>query len=333
MRSMLKDRHTCATNMALLVALAWDLVGEPAARWHPVVWYGKLIRRLEQSAPHTCYTRHSQLLYGVAMLAISAPLAWLPALLVHQAAKQARTTFLQHGKPVWGDLLYALIEGSALKPFFALHMLAEAGRTVRLPLEQHDLPTARQALQSLVSRDRSQLTAELVAAAAIESLSENLSDSVVAPLFYYTLFGLPGAALYRLFNTFDSMIGYRGRYEYLGKAAARLDDLLNLLPSRLTALLIISAAPLFGGDQRRAWHLYLRDAHKTASPNAGHPMAAMAGALGVQLEKVGYYTLGDAEQPLAPSAIRQAELMVWRVGILAFLLALSARLFWSIRHD
>jgi adenosylcobinamide-phosphate synthase len=267
------------------------------------------------------------------MLVVSAPLAWLPALLVHQLAGQVRVALMQRGKNMSGDLLYSLIEGSTLKPFFALRMLVEAGRVVRLPLEQHDLPVARQALQCLVSRDRSQLTAELIAAATIESLAENLSDSIVAPLFYYTLFGLPGAALYRLFNTFDSMVGYHGRYEYLGKAAAQLDDLLNLLPSRLTALLIISAAPLFSGDQRRAWHIWLRDAHKTASPNAGHPMAAMAGALGVLLEKVGHYALGDAEQALAPSSIKQAELMVWRIGCLAILLAVLCRICWSMRHE
>jgi adenosylcobinamide-phosphate synthase len=141
-------------------------------------------------------------------------------------------------------ILYALIEGTGRKPFFALRMLAEAGRSVRLALEHGDLLAARLALQSLVSRERSELTVELVGAAAIESLAENLSDSIVAPLLYYLLFGLPGAALYRLFNTFDSMIGYHGSYEYLGKAAARLDDVLNILPARITALLIIAFTPL-----------------------------------------------------------------------------------------
>src|SRR5579883_516864 len=125
MRNMLKDRRTRSLNMALLVALAWDLLGEPAVRWHPVVWYGKLIRLLEHYAPRA---HHLQLLFGAAMLAISAPLACLPALLIHQVAKQVRAIFLQSAKPVWGDLLYALIEGSALKPFFALRMLADAGR-------------------------------------------------------------------------------------------------------------------------------------------------------------------------------------------------------------
>jgi adenosylcobinamide-phosphate synthase len=217
-------------------------------------------------------------------------------------------------------LLYALIEGGALKPFFAVRMLVDAGRAVRLPLEDGDLPSARLALQSLVSRDRSRLTAELASAAAIESLAENVSDSVVAPLFYYALFGLPGAALYRLCNTLDSMIGYRGHYEYLGKVSARLDDILNLLPSRLTALLIIGLAPLFGGKRQSAWRIWRRDAGKTASPNAGHPMSAAAGALEIQLEKVGHYTLGNNEKVVSPADIKHAERMVWCVGGIAIVL-------------
>ena len=137
---------------------------------------------------------------------------------------------------------------------------------------------------------------------------------MVAPLFYYVFFGLPGAALYRLCNTFDSMIGYRGYYEYLGKASARLDDLLNWLPARLTALLIVGLAPLFGGKRRCAWQIWRRDAVKTASPNAGHPMSAAAGALEIQLEKVGHYTLGDHKKAISPADIKRAERMVWCVG-------------------
>jgi adenosylcobinamide-phosphate synthase len=332
MRRALEGRRgqLCAIGMTALLAFISDLSGEPPAYWHPVVWYGKLIRRLEQGAPRG---RLPQLLYGTVILTIAGPTVWLLALLVHRLAVQARAALIKRNRHMSGDLLYALIEGCTLKPFFALRMLAESGRAVRLPLEHNDLSSARQALQCLVSRDRSQLTTELAIAAAIESLAENLSDSVVAPLFYYALFGLPGAAVYRLCNTFDSMIGYHGRYEYLGKPAARLDDLLNLLPSRLTALLIIAGAPLFGGQRRRAWRVWLRDAHKTASPNAGHPMAAMAGALGVQLEKAGHYILGDAEKTLTPADIRKAELMVWRLGGLTMLLATAGRIFWSVRHD
>jgi adenosylcobinamide-phosphate synthase len=294
--------------LPILLAVVLDLIGEPPVDWHPVVWYGKLIRRLEQAAPHG---RLAQLLYGL-LMPIFAAIFVLPLILLVQFL--VGHICLNSTQVRWKYWLSALIEGGALKPFFALRMLANAGRRVRYALERGDLPAARLALQSLVSRDCSCLTADLAAAATIESLAENLSDSVVAPLFYYVLFGLPGAALYRLCNTLDSMIGYRGHYEYLGKASARLDDVLNLLPSRLTALLIISLAPLFGGKRQTAWRIWRRDAGKTASPNAGHPMSAASGALGIQLEKVGHYTLGDNEKVVWPADIKRAERMVWCVG-------------------
>ncbi len=302
---------------AVLIAACLDLLGEPPASLHPVVWYGGLIERMVKVAPRG---NLSQLLYGTSMVIGAAPTALIPAWTVHYVAKRIRAVLLQCERPGYAFLVYALIEGACLKPFFALRMLVDAGRTVRLALERDDLRQARVALRSLVSRDRSQLSSEQVGAAAIESLAENLSDSVVAPLFYFALFGLPGAAAYRLVNTFDSMIGYHGRYEYLGKAAARLDDLLNMVPSRLTALLMLGLAPLFRGSRQAGRRIWRRDARKTASPNAGQPMAAAAGALRVQLTKIGHYMLGDAEQAITAEHIRQAEMMTWWVGGCALLL-------------
>ena len=324
-----KGRSAPEAGAIVLVALVLDMLGEPPPAYHPVVWFGKLIRRLERAAPHT---RLFQLLYGVVMLVIAAPSAYLLAMIAHAFAKWVRAEASRRGCPASGCVLYVLIEGMSLKSFFALSMLVAAGRSVRRALEQGDLPTARQRLHHLVSRERSQLTAELAGAAAIESLAENLSDSVVAPLLYYLLFGLPGAAVYRLVNTFDSMIGYHGPYEYLGKAAARLDDGLNLLPSRLTAFLIVACAPLFGGNQHNAWQIWRRDARQTASPNAGHPMAAAAGALGVQLEKVGYYQLGDSDRAIMTQSIRQAERMVWSIGCIVVCLTALFKTFWRAEH-
>ena len=326
-------KKSCASPvvLAVLLALALDTLGEPPAALHPVVWYGKLIKYLECAAPTG---RRAQLLYGTAILLFSAPFALLPALLLRHLAQWARSAPGKHNRHYPGDLAFALIEAASLKPYFALRMLADAGREVRISLEQDDIEAARQALQCLVSRDRSQLMPELIAAATIESLAENLSDSVVAPLFYYICFGVSGAALYRLYNTFDSMIGYHGRYEYLGKAAAHLDDLLNFLPSRLTALLIITCAPLYSGNRQRAWQIWRRDAHKTASPNAGQPMAAAAGALGVQLEKVDHYIVGDRAKALSTQDMKRAERMVWCIGILAFALVTFTKAFSSsLRRD
>jgi cobalamin biosynthesis protein CobD len=321
-----------AEGMAVLVAIGLDALGEPPVALHPVVWYGKLIDFLQRRAPAS--SQH-QLWYGAAMGVWAAPFALIPTLFVQRRARSLVDVCRKRGYARAGIAGVALIEGICLKPFFALNMLVSAGKSVRLALERQDLIAAREALQQLVSRDRSQLSTELVAAATIESLAENVSDSVTAPLFYYALFGLPGAALYRLYNTFDSMIGYHGRYEYLGKFAARLDDVLNYIPARLTALLIIALAPCYGGVRRPAWQIWRRDAARTESPNAGHPMAAVAGALGVQLEKVDHYVLGDAHSIPDTRRMRQAECMVCWVGgsvVLLAGLATSFRGVWRWRR-
>src|SRR4029077_4357780 len=167
--------------------------------------------------------------------------------------------------------------------------LGAAAHRVSRALARGDLAAARQGLASLCSRDPAALDGPALAAATIESLAENASDSVVAPLFYFALFGIPGAVFYRAVNTLDAMIGYHGRYEYLGKAAARFDDLLNLIPARLTAWLLLGAGSLTAADATRGWSICRRDGGNTESPNAGRPMAAMAGLLGVELVKAGHY--------------------------------------------
>jgi adenosylcobinamide-phosphate synthase len=193
-----------------------------------------------------------------------------------------------------------------VKSTFAVRALGDAGNAVRRALGNDDLPGARVALGSLCSRDASQLGPGAVAAGAVESLAENASDSLVAPLFWFALFGLPGAIAYRAINTADAMIGYHGRYEYLGKAAARLDDLANWIPARLTAGLLLAAGAVRGLPVARAWRILRRDGGRTESPNAGRPMAAMAGLLGVQLEKPGHYRLGDAAAPVGADTIARA---------------------------
>ena len=137
-------------------------------------------------------------------------------------------------------------------------------------------------------------------------MAEGTCDSLVAPLFYFLLLGVPGAIGYRVVNTMDSMIGYHGKYEYLGKFAARLDDVLNFIPARLATWLLVLSAWVIKRNGRHAWRTALRDHVRTESPNAGWPMAAMAGALDVRLEKAGYYRLGDGKTALAPETIDKA---------------------------
>jgi adenosylcobinamide-phosphate synthase len=200
-----------------------------------------------------------------------------------------------------------------LKSSFALRELGAAAERVRAPVAAGDLPRARAALRSLCGRDPAQLDEEALLEAAIESLAENASDSFVAPLLYFLLFGVPGAIAYRAINTLDAMVGYRGPFEALGKSSARLDDVVNWVPARLTAAFLLLAGWLTGRDVGRAWRIFRRDRAKTPSPNGGRPMAMMAGLLGVQLEKKDVYTLGDRVTPVTPLTVRHA----WRLVALA----------------
>lgn len=294
--------------VALALAFAFDaVVGELPARVHPVVWMGAVITPLKRFASLDGARR--QLVAGVAIAAI-VPLAFaVPAYLL-----------LAWLRP-W-PLLYVLANAAALTSTFALRELGRAGSKVRTAIASDNIGDARHALRSLCSRDATSLSEEQIAGSAIESLAENASDSFVAPLFYYALFGLPGAVFYRAVNTLDAMIGYHGRYEYLGKASARLDDALNVIPARLTAALLMLGGLFTGHSAGRGLAVMRRDGGSTESPNAGRPMAMTAGLLGVCLEKPGHYALGDATEPLKASHIDDA----WRLVTIgaAFAVGLAA---------
>jgi adenosylcobinamide-phosphate synthase len=225
--------------------------------------------------------------------------------------------------------LAAVVGVPLLKSTFALRELRLAARQVQLALQRGDLPAARAGLAALVSRDPQGLDEALIAAAVIESLAENLSDAVVAPLCAWVCFGLPGAVVYRTVNTHDALFGYHGEYEWLGKAAARLDDLLNLVPARLTAGLLVAAAAVSGADPIRAGRTVWREAGQTDSPNAGWPMAAMAGALGVELTKVDHYQLGAGGAAPTAATIKQADRLVLLATSGAITLAILGRWLWQ----
>lgn len=295
-------------SVVLAAALALDLAfGEPPAAIHPVVWFGKLAAVLEQRASRGAPP--VELAGGAALTMLSLTAAW--------GAACGATAALTRAPAIPG----LLAEAWLLKTTLSRRALAEAAGAVQQALARSDLAAARAGLRSLVSREAANLDASLVAAAAIESVAENASDALVAPALAYLAFGLPGAAVYRGVNTLDAMIGYRGAYEWLGKPAARLDDLANLLPARLTAgLLALAALP--SGRGRAAALAAWRDHRLTVSPNAGWPMAAMAGALGVMLEKRGSYRLGKAGRSPVGDDIGRAVALLRRVAVL--LLALVA---------
>ncbi len=289
-----------ATPLAILAcALLWDaLLGEYPAALHPVVGIGKLVSGLLRWAPRKGWWRPFAFgcLLAAGVSAFSGAAAW---------------GVLRLAAAVPG--LEIVVGTYLLKASFALRELGAAAERVRAPVEAGHLPRARQALRSLCSRDPAQLDAEGLLAATVQSLAENASDSFVAPLFSFLLLGVPGALAYRAINTLDAMVGYRGPFEAVGKASARLDDAVNWVPARLTAALLLLAGWLSGHDAAGGWRIFRRDRRKTPSPNGGRPMAMMAGLLGVRLEKKGSYTLGDPVHPLNSATVRYA----WRLVILA----------------
>ena len=271
-----------ALPLALLVDHYW---GEPPARWHPVVWMGGYLNRV---APHVL-PAPSQAPEVRDFKAFSlGTLAWIAgAAIVLIVSWALQWALLQ--LPWW---LAAVLMGLALKPLLAWAMLRREVQAVEDALGE-SLAAGRERLSWLVSRDTAALSECEVRESAIETLAENLNDSVVAPIFWFALFGLPGAAIYRFANTADAMWGYKGlrhgqNWEWAGKWAARADDVLSWLPARLTALLL---AAVGGGLSLKA---LAAEARKTPSPNSGWPMAAMALALGVALRKPGVYTLNPA---------------------------------------
>jgi adenosylcobinamide-phosphate synthase len=285
--------------LALAAAYSLDLAfGEPPDAIHPVAWMGHVITIAREWALRS--DRVGQLGRG-ALVALAIPSGAAAA-----AWGVERATA---GHPAIAIVATALL----LKPLFAVRALRDAAFVVRDGIARGDLAAARLDLRALCSRPAGRLGPEALAAAAIESVAENASDSVVAPLLFFACFGLPGAAFYRAANTLDAMMGYRGRLEYAGKTAARLDDLLNLVPARVTAALLLLAGAALGSDVRRGAAVLVSDGRLTESPNAGRPMAAMAGILGVRLEKDGHYALGADLRLPGPADITAA----WRVASFA----------------
>jgi adenosylcobinamide-phosphate synthase len=269
----------------LLLALLFDLIGgEPPNRWHPVAWMGMGIERLRRAAP-----KRGRLLYGGLV-------AWGGAVVIWRLGQ-------------WLEKAPFPLQAWFLKTTFSLRGLNSAALEVEAALRADDLLEARRLLSwHLVSRDTSTLDAYRVAAAAIQSVAENTSDGIIAPLFWYMLGGLPAALVYRYLQTSDSLLGYRdAEREWLGKIPARTDDVLNLIPARLTALCLLVWRP-------RAFPVWRRDARRTASPNAGHTMSAMAGALSVELEKIGYYRLNEGCALPTAEDLRRARHLMWQAA-------------------
>ena len=312
------------SGLAVLGGFVLDAVfGDPAWLPHPVVLMGKCISKLEKALrARFPKTQQGELLAG-AVLAFCLPVG---TFLVTSAV----CLLAAKVSPWLGLAVQMFWCGQAL----AAKGLVQESRNVYGELVKPDLPAARKAVSRIVGRDTENLTAEGVTKAAVETVAENASDGVIAPLLYMLLGGAPLALTYKAVNTMDSMVGYKNEtYLYFGRTAAKLDDVANYIPSRLAALLWVAAAALTGSDAKGAWRIWRRDRRNHASPNSAQTESACAGALGVQLAGPAYYfgeyypkpTIGDALRPIEPQDILRADRMMYAASVLALVLGLVIR--------
>ena len=310
---------------AVLGGFVLDLLfGDPAWLPHPVVYMGRAIsaleRRLRARLPRTPQGE----LLGGAILAFCLPVG----------------TFLLTSLVCLGAAALNPWLGLAVQMFWcgqalAAKGLAQESTRVYRELVKPDLPAARRSVSRIVGRDTQNLTLEGVTKAAVETVAENASDGVIAPLLYMLLGGAPLALTYKAINTMDSMLGYKNeKYLYFGRAAAKLDDAANYLPSRIAGLLWAAAAAFTGNSASGAWKIWRRDRRNHASPNSAQTESACAGALGVQLAGPACYfgeyydkpTIGDPLRPIEPEDIRRANRMMYAESLLALAIGLAIRL-------
>jgi adenosylcobinamide-phosphate synthase len=285
----------------LVAAVLIDLiVGEPPENVHPVVWIGKMIDHLDGQIVRV--GGDLDLIKGAGVLTASILLSGILTFLVMEIVATSA-------------ILEVLVGGFILKSTFSFNYFKGAIRAVHAGLRSGDIEAARTAVSMLVSRNPDKLDEAHITSATVETASENLVDGILAPLLFFSVFGVVGAVIYRVVNTADSMLGYRNeRYRDVGFASAKLDDLLNLIPARVGGVMIALAC---GGG----FDVMIRDRRKCNSPNSGYPMGAIAGGLGIWLEKMGDYRINDGGRAPEIRDIEKCLDVMDIVFILAILLA------------
>lgn len=301
------------------------LLGDPHNPWHPICLIGHLISLLENQIRRWMpKSRRGELAGGLLMV-----------ILVLLIATAVPTAFLALAK--WVHPYLAI----ALKIFMCYQLLAarslrDESMKVYQALHRQDIEGARKAVSMIVGRDTERLGAAGIAKAAVETVAENASDGVIAPMIFIAIGGVPLGFFYKAVNTMDSMIGYKNdKYLYFGRAAAKLDDVMNFLPSRISGLFMVAAAGWTGGDVKGAWRIFCRDRKNHASPNSAQTEAACAGALGLQLAGDAWYfgeqyhkpTIGDALREIEDQDIIRANRLMYGAAILCLVVCVMIRCF------
>jgi adenosylcobinamide-phosphate synthase len=296
-----------------------DLVlGEYPDRIHPTIGIGKIILYLKKKAKHA--NPRIEKANGV-LMALSIML--IVALPVGVLLLWLRLSF--------GSIPYIIAGGVLFKATFAIRGMGQYTKPIAAALKKNDIAEARKWLPYIVRRDPNSLNERQIISAAVESIAESTTDGITAPFFFFAIFGVPGAFAYRVINTLDSMVGYKNEeYKNIGWFSAKMDTITNFIPARLTAYLMVPSSLMLGENWRESWRILQRDKHKTASPNAGYTISAMAGALNIQLEKQGYYKLGDdhdiSHEDIS-KALRVMTLTAALFGVVVVLPVLALRIY------
>jgi len=316
----------CRAIALLLGLLAEQKIGWPRKLWHPIMGIGAMIAAAEKGLRRLFpETKAGERAAGILMAAM------LPLVTLAATGGLVYLAYRLH----WAAGL--VLETALCWSIFASGSLRDAAMEVDQALEQGGVEAGRAAVAMIVGRDTDSLTEEGVVKATVETVAENLSDGVVAPMLFVLLLGAPGGYFYKTVNTMDSMVGYKNdRYRDYGTGAARLDDACNFLPSRLSALWMILLSGFCGLDRRNAWRIFRRDRYHHASPNSAQTESVMAGALGVQLAGDAYYfgtlykkkTIGDPGRPIARADIGKTCRLMLAVsnaaGVLSAILCATA---------
>lgn len=292
-------------------ALVLDFVfGDPKNKYHPTAWIGGLIAKL------TPFTQNKnqklERIGGIFLVVIPVGIVTTLLFLLDFGISLLSTD--------WITLTVSVVVGALLlKTTIAIKGMERYALAVVDSLEMNNLDSARANLSMIVKRNTSDLDKNHVLSGVLESVSENTVDGITGPLFYYAIFGLPGAFVYRIINTADSMVGYRNNiFKNLGWFTAMCDTVLNYIPSRLTGLVMIISSALLQNNWKESYQIMIRDGKKTESPNAGYPMAALAGALGTKFEKINHYTLGSGELTLTKEHVHSAISIMKLTSVLFF---------------
>jgi len=292
-------------------AILIDLIfGDPKNRYHPTAWIGTLIAKFTPLAKHQ--NPIFEKIGGVLLIIIISSIVILLLLSLDFGISLIFTDYI--------SLVVSVLVGiMLLKSTIAIRGMEKHAINVLESLENNNLNMARNHLSMIVKRNTTNLDKNHILSGVLESISENTVDGITGPMFYYAFFGLPGAFFYRIVNTADSMIGYKNNlFKNLGWFTATCDTILNYIPSRLTGLMMIISAAILHNNWRHSYKIMMRDGKKTESPNAGYPMAALAGALETKFEKINHYKLGDGEIILTKQHVISAINIMKLTSVLFF---------------